>query len=220
MDEVSLNLALFQKHGVEVIGVIMNKVLPAKMEALQPWAEKAFSRMGLPVLGMIPYLGELRRPTLSQVCDELGGEFLCGENLKRRRVRSVAVGAMTAARLKEQLMTGALLITPGDREDLLLAAMEIQNQGGVDLKLTGIVLTDGLRPQAGLVRMMGDRGLPVIAAVGDSYTVTAKIERMTVKTDPGDEEKIKVIQQVVAKHVDLKAIAPKGGTTKKGGAGS
>jgi len=46
--------------------------------------------------------------------------------------------------------------------------------------------------------------------------VTAKIERMTVKTDPGDEEKIKVIQQVVAKHVDLKAIAPKGGATKKG----
>jgi BioD-like phosphotransacetylase family protein len=122
--------------------------------------------------------------------------------------------------LKEQLMTGALLITPGDREDLLLAAMEIQNQGGADLKLTGIVLTDGLRPQPGLVRMMGDRGLPVITAAGDSYTVTAKIERMTVKTDPGDEEKIKVIQQVVAKHVDLKAIAPKGGTTKKGGAGS
>jgi len=220
VDEVSLNLALFQKHGVEVIGVIMNKVLPSKMEALKPWAEKAFSRMGLPVLGMIPYLGELRRPTLSQVCEELGGEFLCGENLKRRRVRSVAVGAMTAARLKEQLMTGALLITPGDREDLLLAAMEIQNQGGAELKLTGIVLTDGLRPQSGLLRMMGDRGLPVIAAAGDSYAVTAKIERMTVKTDPGDEEKIKVIQQVVAKHVDLKAIAPKLGVVKKGGAAS
>ncbi|NDE85573.1 MAG: hypothetical protein EB056_06075 [Verrucomicrobia bacterium] len=211
-----LNLALFQKHGVEVIGVIMNKVLPSKMEALKPWAEKAFSRMGLPVLGMIPYLGELRRPTLSQVSEELGGEFLCGENLRRRRVRSVAVGAMTAARLKEQLMTGALLITPGDREDLLLAAMEIQNQGGTELKLTGIVLTDGLRPQAGLLRLMGERGLPVIAATGDSYAVTAKIERMTVKTDPGDEEKIKVIQQVVAKHVDLKAIAPKIVGTKKG----
>jgi len=94
--------------------------------------------------------------------------------------------------------------------------MEIQNQGGTELKLTGIVLTDGLRPQAGLLRLMGERGLPVIAAAGDSYAVTAKIERMTVKTDPGDEEKIKVIQQVVAKHVDLKAIAPKVAATKKG----
>ena len=218
MDEVSLNLALFQKHGVEVVGVIMNKVLPSKMEALQPWAEKAFSRMGLPVLGMIPYLGELRRPTLAQVCEELGGEFLCGESLKRRRVRSVAVGAMTAARLKDQLAAGALLITPGDREDLLMAAMEIQSQGGTDLKFTGVVLTDGLRPQAGLLRLMGERGLPVVAAGGDSYAVTAKIERMTVKTDPGDEEKIRVIQQVVSKHVDLKAIAPRSAGGKRAGA--
>ncbi|NDC80872.1 MAG: hypothetical protein EB090_06375 [Verrucomicrobia bacterium] len=200
--------------------MIMNKVLPSKMEALKPWAEKAFERMGLPVLGMIPYLGELRRPTLAQVCEELGGEFLCGESLKRRRVRSVAVGAMTAARLKDQLEAGALLITPGDREDLLMAAMEIQSQAGVESKFIGIVLTDGLRPQSGLLRLMGERGLPVVAAAGDSYAVTAKIERMTVKTDPGDEEKIRVIQQVVSKHVDLKAIAPRSAGGKKAGAGS
>ena len=207
VDEVSLNLALFEKHGVKVVGVVLNKVLPAKMEALRPWAEKAFARMGLPILGMIPYHGELRRPTLAQVCLELGGEFLSGENMKRRKVRSVSVGAMTAARLQDQLHPGALLITPGDREDLLMAALESQGKSGNEAKPAGIILTDGLKPQPGLIKMLRERGLPTVAVVGDSYSVAAKIERMTVKTDPGDKEKIGMIQEVVAKHLDLDSVS-------------
>jgi len=155
---------------------------------------------------MIPYHGELRRPTLGQVTLELGGEFLSGENMKRRKVRSVAVGAMTAARLKDQLQPGALLITPGDREDLLLATLEAQAKAGNEAKPAGIILTDGLKPQPGLIKMLQERGLPTVAVKGDSYTVAAKIERMTVKTDPGDKEKILMIQEVIAKHLDLGAI--------------
>ena len=213
-DEVSLNLALFEKQGVEVIGVVLNKVLPSKIDSLRPWAEKAFAKMRLPILGVIPYLGELRRPILAQVAKELGGEFLSGESFKRRRVRSIAIGAMTAARIKDQLGAGALLITPGDREDLLLAVLEHQPKKATDSKLAGILLTDGLRPQAGLLRMMNDKGIPSVAVAADSYSVTAKIERMTVKTDPGDEEKIKVIQKTVAEHLDVAKILKKIGAEK------
>jgi len=53
-----------------------------------------------------------------------------------------------------------------------------------------------------------------VAVAADSYSVTAKIERMTVKTDPGDEEKIKVIQQTVAKHIELGTILKKIGADK------
>ena len=214
VDEVSLNLALFEKQGVEVIGVVLNKVLPSKIESLRPWAERAFAKMKLPILGVIPDLGELRRPILAQVAKELGGEFLSGESFKRRRVRSIAIGAMTAARIKEQLGAGSLLITPGDREDLLLAVLENQAKGATDSKLAGILLTDGLKPQAGLLRMMNDKGVPSVAVAADSYSVTAKIERMTVKTDPGDQEKIKVIQKTVADHLDVGAILKKIGAEK------
>ncbi len=219
VDEVSLNLALFEKQGLEVIGVVLNKVLPAKSEALRPWAERAFAKMKLPILGAIPDLSELRRPILAQVARELGGEFLSGESFKRRRVRSIAIGAMTAARIKEQLGAGSLLITPGDREDLLLAVLENQPKRATDSKLAGILLTDGLRPQPGLVRMMNDKGVPSVAVAADSYAVTARIDRMTVKTDPGDEEKIKVIQKTVADHLDVSLILERIGAEKPGAEG-
>jgi len=214
VDEVSLNIALFEKQGVEVIGVVLNKVLPSKIEALRPWAEKAFAKMHLPILGVIPFLGELRRPIVGQLARELGGEFLSGESFKRRRVRSIAIGAMTAARIKDQLTPGALLITPGDREDILMAAMEFQAKGSAEAKLAGILLTDGLRPQAGLLKLMNEKGVPSVAVSADSYSITAKIERMTVKTDPGDEEKIKMIQKTVAGHIDLESILRKIGADK------
>jgi hypothetical protein len=84
--------------------------------------------------------------------------------------------------------------------------LEAQGKGGNESKPAGIILTDGLKPQAGLIRMLQDRGLPTVAVAGDSYSVAAKIERMTVKTDPGDKEKILMIQEVVAKHLDLSQI--------------
>ena len=121
---------------------------------------------------------------------------------------------MTAARIKDQLGPGSLLITPGDREDLLLAALEFQPKRSTDSKLAGILLTDGLRPQPGLIKMMHEKGIPSVAVAADSYSVTAKIERMTVKTDPGDEEKIKVIQQTVGKHIHLDVILGKIGLPK------
>jgi len=202
-----------------VIGVVLNKVLPSKSEALRPWAERAFAKMKLPILGVIPDLSELRRPILGQVARELGGEFLSGESFKRRRVRSIAIGAMTAARIKEQLGAGSLLITPGDREDLLLAVLEHQPKRATDSKLAGILLTDGLRPQPGLLRMMNDKGVPSVAVAADSYTVTSRIDRMTVKTDPGDEEKIKVIQKTVADHLDVARILERIGAEKPGAEG-
>jgi BioD-like phosphotransacetylase family protein len=121
---------------------------------------------------------------------------------------------MTAARIKEQLGAGSLLITPGDREDLLLAVLESQPKRTTDSKLAGILLTDGLKPQPGLLRMMNDKGVPSVAVAADSYSVTAKIERMTVKTDPGDQEKIKVIQKTVADHLDVGAILKKIGAER------
>ena len=96
----------------------------------------------------------------------------------------------------------------------MLAVLEHQPKRATDSKLAGILLTDGLRPQPGLVRMMNDKGVPSVAVAADSYTVTSRIDRMTVKTDPGDEEKIKVIQKTVADHLDVSLILKKIGAEK------
>lgn len=201
IDEISLNLALFEKHGVEVIGAVLNKVLPDKIESLREYAERGLARLGLPLLGVMPLSQELRKPTLNQVCQQVRGEFLAGAEHKRRRVAKVIIGAMSSRNAEHYFEPGTLVITPGDREDLILTALGSGTPGAEHV--TGVILTGGLLPQNGVMDLIRQRSLPFITVNYDSYTVASAINRMTVKTEVGDRDKIEMIQALVENHVDI-----------------
>src|SRR5437773_9538869 len=76
IDEVSLNHALFAKEGVEIIGVILNKVVGEKMDYITEIARRGFRRKGLELLGVIPHQRILSSPTLELIRDELKAELL------------------------------------------------------------------------------------------------------------------------------------------------
>ncbi|GAB4247548.1 MAG: AAA family ATPase [Candidatus Methylacidiphilales bacterium] len=204
IDEISLNLALFEKAGVEVIGVVLNKVLPAKIESLWPVAEKGLARLGLPLLGIVPLSNELRKPTLNQIARELKATFLSGDKMKRRRVSRVVIGTASSRHAHIYIEPGSLLITAGDRDDLLRAIFEAP--GGGDNPLAGVVLTDEFPPEDELVDLLKARGIPCLVAQHDCYTIASKINGMTVKTEPGDQEKIEMIRNLIGQNVDIPRI--------------
>src|SRR2546421_5808385 len=76
IDEVSINQALFEKEGVEVIGVIINKVLPDKLDMVADFAKRGFKRKGLELLGVVPHQPILSSPTVNLIRQELKAEML------------------------------------------------------------------------------------------------------------------------------------------------
>src|SRR3954454_4892803 len=76
IDEVSLNQALFQKEGVEIIGVILNKVLPEKVDYVTEFARRGLKRKGLDLLGVVPHKRMLSSPTVNLIHHELKAEML------------------------------------------------------------------------------------------------------------------------------------------------
>lgn len=202
IDEISLNLALFRQQGVEVIGVILNKVLPDRIADLRPYAEKGLARLGLPLLGIIPLNQELRKPTLNQVRQEVEGEWLAGAKYHRRRINRMVIGTASPRNAEIYFEPDALVITAGDREDLILAMLGGMEEGSGP-RLGGAVLTRGLLPQPGLLKVMQSKAMPFISTKLDSYTAATRIHEMTVKTEPGDQQKIQLIQQLIENHVDV-----------------
>src|SRR5438093_3104361 len=67
IDEVALNKALFDKEGVEIIGVIINNVLGSKVDYITDFARRGFKRKGLELLGVIPHQRMLQSPTLEVI---------------------------------------------------------------------------------------------------------------------------------------------------------
>jgi BioD-like phosphotransacetylase family protein len=100
---------------------------------------------------------------------------------------------------------GTLLITPGDREDILLAAGAVTAPQNPD-SMAGIVLTGGLRPSDSVLKALQTLPIPVLLAQADSYQVASKVHDIIVKTRPADAEKISLIRDIVAKHVNVKKI--------------
>lgn len=205
IDEIALNQALFEKEGVPILGVIINKVLEDKLDAISRFARRGLQRRGLDLLGVIPYQPMLCSPSMELVREELKAELLNQPASMDTLVEDVVVGAMSAHNTLKFLQEGTLLITPGDREDIVLAAgASLVTRG--DHALAGIVLTGGFRPTQNVLKIIDGLSVPVLLAQRDSYRVASKVHDLTVKTRPRDAQKISLIRDVVARSVNVKKI--------------
>jgi BioD-like phosphotransacetylase family protein len=204
IDEVYLNHAVFEREGVEVIGIILNKVTPDKLDFITEFARRGFKRKGLDLLGVLPHRPILSSPTLAAIQEETAARSLNSFNGANNLVESVVIGAMGAQTAVGHFKRGTLVITPGDREDIIRAA--VASATDRDRRLAGMVLTEKLAPVNGVLRVIEKAPFPVLLADGESYEVASSVHNLIVKTRAADTEKITVIRDLIAEHVDVNKI--------------
>ena len=97
IDEIALNQALFEKEGVPIIGVILNKVVGEKMEYISDFARRGLKRKGLELLGVLPYEHTLGHPSVELIREELDAELLNPTAIDGwTLVKRCFIGAMSA----------------------------------------------------------------------------------------------------------------------------
>ncbi len=203
VDEIAMNKALFDSRGVECAGVILNKIVPEKMNEIRKYVSAALDRLGVPLLGLLPHEQSLSSPNLSQIVQEIGGHWLVPlVKGKSQRAANIIVGAMSAQHIFDYIRENTVIIAPGDREDLLFAL--IAAAGTADIpKITGIILTNGQTPSPRILSMLSQIGVPVVATERECFETTRRINRMIVKTQPGDSDKVSTIESLIRTNVDL-----------------
>lgn len=211
IDEVALNQALFEKEGVEVIGVILNKVLPQKLEEITRITRMGFQRRGLKLLGVLPYEPVLSRPTMDLVCSSLNAEPLNDKGPLKNLVDNVVAGAMSANEVVNYTRKGSLIIMPVDRLDILRGVAS-SLLGQAEEGLAGIVLTGTRSVSDEILEIVAKVPFPVLSTKSETFAVASTVHDLTVKTRPSDTQKIEVIRKLVAKHVDVELILSQIGT--------
>jgi phosphate acetyltransferase len=165
---VSIALTTVRGSGCEVVAVAANRVREADAASV---AERLRSEVDVPVY-VIPEVPLLMAPTVRQVAAACDGEVIAGDpELLGREAGELVVGAMTVPNLLEHLHDGTLLITPGDRLDVLLAAL-YAHASTLLPSIAGIVLTGGIRPPQALLNG-GDSMPPIVLTAHDTFHAAA-----------------------------------------------
>jgi len=204
VDEVTLNRCLFTSRGIEVLGVVLNKAKTDKIGMVADYVGRALQQRGVRLLGVIPYVETLAVPTAGQIMDELKCTLLAGEKYLANSVGRIVVGAMSAHRALTFINNNAFCITPGEREDIILAAMSSALVGeSKGRKLSGLLLTGGMPPHDSIMQLIRHTQIPVMLIDDDSYTAAAKVHDVVVKIRPRDKAKISLARQLIQEYVDL-----------------
>lgn len=162
----------------------------------------ALEAEGLRTLALVPCNAELASPRVQDVARALDARFLSVGRADVRRVRDVAICAGTVPTALTVMRPGTLLLMPGDRNDVLLAAA-LSVQDGVPL--AGVVLTAGLDPAPSVLSLCKkalQSGLPLLAVQAGTYRTATAIAAMDTSIPIDDGVRVERTMNFVADRVD------------------
>lgn len=208
----------------KVLGCILNKVgAPAgKMQALMalddgevspvdPVADLSqmpvFKRSGFRLLGEIRYNPTLLAPRALDIMEHLHCDILNKNADLNRRVTGVSICARTVANMLHTLKAGTLVVTPGDRDDILLVAcMAVMN----GIPLAGILLTGGYKPDPAIMNLCQvafETGLPLMLVKSNTYRTAQHLDEFNLDVPTDDIARIEQVMDTVAESIDMDWIA-------------
>ncbi|QGN47047.1 phosphate acetyltransferase [Micromonospora sp. WMMD558] len=189
-------------HDLEDLGATVLAVVANRMAEPMPLPD-------LPVpTYAIPEVPSVSAPTVAEVAAALGATLLAGDDAALSRdVLDYVVGAAHVPTLLDHLTEGALVIMPGDRDDLLVATSAAHVAGQVSL--SGLVLTLGERPDPRAMRLVErlKPGLAVLSVPSDSYDTVAASSRIEGRPSAGNPRKVEAALGAFERCVDTDDLA-------------
>jgi len=155
------------------------------------------------LLGEIPLNPNLIAPRTEDIVSECGLEVLNEGALKARRILKISICARTIPNLISALTPGCLIVTPGDRTDVLLAACMAALNG---TPLAGIVLTGNYIPEPKILRLCQSAlksGLPLLLSKKDTFQTSIQLSNLSNKVPVDDIDRMDGVMATVAEHLDI-----------------
>lgn len=192
----------FLDKDVSVIGVVANKVQSSNLKKVKKGL-RSFLPENVDVYA-IPYTEELAHPTIKEIVYALDGEVLFGEDLLDNQTGNFGVGAMQLRNYLTHLKQDSLVITPGDRADIILGALQAHISTNYP-RISGIILTGGLIPEEPILQLI--RGLsqivPIVSVGDGTFSVTNRIGNIKSQIYASSKPKIETSLTVFEKEVSF-----------------
>ncbi|MCX5854699.1 MAG: DRTGG domain-containing protein [Deltaproteobacteria bacterium] len=189
MNHINIGEATFK-------GVILNKI-PNAADFVDIHLPK-IKLAGINILGVIPYYDELTKFSVNYLADRLFAKVITCESHLNRVINKILIGSMSVSAAKANPLfyqENKVIITSGDRSDMINAAMENNT--------AAIILTNNILPPQDIISKATELEIPLLLVTSDTYSIAKQIDSMEPLLTKDDESKITLIEQIIRRHVNL-----------------
>lgn len=193
-----VSLAELRAQHAEAVAVVANRCEPDEVAAVRKALEATMPAWAMPEDQL------LAAPTVRAVMEAVGGHLVAGdESLLGREALDLLVGAMSLEHLLERLTDGAVVITPGDRSDILLGLVSAHAAEGFP-SLAGIVLNGGFYPPEVITRLVGglNQRLPIIRTDQGTFKSANRAANVRGRLSADSQRKVDTALALFERYVD------------------
>jgi len=208
INTMQLSYNSFIQKEVDVVGLIANKIEPDEIEYIHKHLKKSFPK-NLQIY-IIPKVDFLAFPTVREVLQALEGRVLFGEQFLDNTIGSYSTGAMQLRNYLTRIRENALVVTPGDRADIILGALQANASTNYP-KIAGIILTGSLIPEESITKLIEgvQSTVPIISVDGGTFGISNKIGNVKAKIYATHNKKILLSLDTFDKHVNAEGLTNK-----------
>jgi phosphate acetyltransferase len=199
-------LNLLEAKRSEVFALFVNRVAPERVEEISGLVARGKTRAPIFVL---PELAVLAKPTVGEVAEVLGAARSSGdpESLSRE-VEDIKIGAMELPNFLDHLVEGTLVITPGDRSDIILGSL-LADAASTYPRVAGLILTGGLKPAPQVQRIiegLRKSPVPVLTVEADTFNAGTQASQVRGRLRPENPRKMAAALGHLEKHMNAPAL--------------
>ena len=198
IDKVITASKVFGSGDSRLAGVVINKVEKEDETPLEEEIIPALEEENITYLGHVPKIRQLEKARVGLVVERLHAKLVAGSGGLDKEIERVLVGALSAdaaLRMPVFQSRGKMLITGGDRTDLILVSLSEDT--------SGIILTNNVLPHPRILSKADQLNVPIISVPMDTYTTAKMVEHIVAELLPEDKDKMELIKNEVKKGIKL-----------------
>ncbi|MFJ6936610.1 phosphate acetyltransferase [Streptomyces sp. NPDC101132] len=189
----------YESLGCQVVAMVVNRVAPADRDVI---AERLAARLPVPCY-VLPDDKSLSAPTVDQIRRALDGEVLLGDEAGLARdALDFVFGGAHLPNFLNALTPGCLVVTPGDRSDLVVGALAAHTSGTPPI--AGVLLTLNERPAPHILTLASKLapGTPVVSVAGNSFPTAGELFALQSRLNSATPRKLETALGLFERHVD------------------
>ena len=211
---IEMSLDSLLDKGCDVVATIVNRIDPQNdKEIIDRLKSKSLTSKQL--IYAIPDDKSLGNPTVREIAEAIHAEVLYGDQHLNRHVYSFTIAAMQLPNFLERIEQGTLIITPGDRSDVIVGCLAALSSLSMP-NISGIVLTGGLKPEEPIRKLIEgfSRIVPILSVQENTFPAARIVDNVHAGISAEDTRKITTALEVFEKNVDVNKLGEKIITTQ------